>query len=156
MAFFEPVNYATHLNSWPAPSADVALIADFDAVLVKSLASPAMPCATTTQATDAAAVQPGSSADSMSEAGDLQRLADRQHARDAEARGQPAAAEIGDDAGELVEQEQEGERERRVAELEEMQQHQHAQRAVDQGEAPVGGGDDQVVACAGAITLPLR
>ncbi len=65
MAFFEPVKYATHLNSWPAPSADVALMADFDAVLVKSLASPAMPCATTTQATEAAAVQPGSSADSM-------------------------------------------------------------------------------------------
>ena len=65
MAFFEPVKYATHLNSCPAPWADVALMADFDAVLVKSLASPAMPCATTTQATEAASVQPGSSADSM-------------------------------------------------------------------------------------------
>ena len=53
IAFFEPVNQATHLNSWPLPSADVALIADFDAVLVKSLATPAMPCATTTQATEA-------------------------------------------------------------------------------------------------------
>jgi len=53
------------LKSWPAPSADVALIADFDAVLVKSFASPAMPWAATTQATDAAAVQPGSSADSI-------------------------------------------------------------------------------------------
>ncbi len=145
MAFFEPVKYATHLNNWPAPSADVALMADFDAVLVKSLASPAMPCAATTQATEAASVQPGSSADSMARPAICKRLADRQHARDAEARGQPAAAQIGDDAGEFVEQEQESEREGRVAELEEMQQHQHAQRAVDQGEAPVGRRDDQVM-----------
>ena len=91
----------------------------------------------------------------MHEAGDLQRLPDGQHARDAEARRQPAAAQVGDDAGELVEQEQERQRERRVAELEEVQQHQHAQRAVDQGEAPVGGRDDQVVARAPAvIALP--
>ena len=70
IAFFEPVNQATHLNSWPEPppsleAADVALIADFDAVLVRSLATPAMPCAPTTQATDAAAVQAGSSIDSI-------------------------------------------------------------------------------------------
>jgi len=43
MAFFEPVKKATHLNSCPAPSTDVALIADLEAVLVKSLARPAMP-----------------------------------------------------------------------------------------------------------------
>ena len=65
MAFFEPVKYATHLKSWPAPSADVALMADLDAVFVKSLASPAMPCAATTQATDAATVQAGSSIESI-------------------------------------------------------------------------------------------
>jgi hypothetical protein len=65
MAFFEPVNHATQRNSWPLPSAEVALMADLDAVLVTSLATPAMPCATTTQATEAAAVQPGSSKESM-------------------------------------------------------------------------------------------
>ena len=35
----------------------------------------------------------------MSEAGDLQRLPDRQHARDAEARAQASRRQIGDDAG---------------------------------------------------------
>ena len=59
MAFFEPVNQATQRNSWPLPSVEVALIADFEAVLVTSLAIPAMPCARTTQITDAAALQPG-------------------------------------------------------------------------------------------------
>ncbi len=66
MAFFEPVNQATHRKSCPLPSAEVALIADFEAVLVRSLATPAMPWAITTHATDAAAPQPGSSADSIS------------------------------------------------------------------------------------------
>ena len=66
MAFFEPVNQATHLKSWPAAAPAVALMADFEAVLVKSLASPAMPCAATTQATEAAAVHAGSRADSIS------------------------------------------------------------------------------------------
>ena len=65
IAFFEPVNQATHLKSWPEPSAAVALMADFDAVLVKSFARPAIPWAATTQATEAAAVQAGSSTDSM-------------------------------------------------------------------------------------------
>ena len=37
----------------------------FDAVLVRSLAMPAMPCANTTQATEAAALQVGSRPDSM-------------------------------------------------------------------------------------------
>ena len=65
MAFFEPVNQATHLKSWPAPSALVALMADLEAVLVKSFASPAMPCAATTHATASAADHAGSRADSM-------------------------------------------------------------------------------------------
>ena len=145
IAFFEPVNHATQRNSCPLPSAEVALIADLDAVLVTSLAMPAMPCATTTQATDAAALQPGFKRRQHDQAGDLQRLPDGQHARNAETRGEPAAAEIGGDAGRLVQQEQERERERRVAEAEEMQQHQHAQGAVDQGKAPVRGRDDGVV-----------
>ena len=58
MAFLLPVNQATHLNSWPAPCswacAEVTLMADLLAVLVKSLATPQMPCASTTQATDMA------------------------------------------------------------------------------------------------------
>ena len=66
IAFFEPVNQATHRNNCPLPSAEVALIADFDAVLVRSLATPAMPWAITTHATDATAPHPGSSADSIS------------------------------------------------------------------------------------------
>ena len=45
------------------------------------------------------------------EARDLQELADREHAWDAEANRQPAADQVRQDAGELVEQEQEGERE---------------------------------------------
>jgi hypothetical protein len=30
IAFFEPVNQATHLNNWPLPPSEVALIADFE------------------------------------------------------------------------------------------------------------------------------
>ena len=44
------MNQATHLNDWPFPPSDVALIADFEAVLVMSLATPEMPCAITAQA----------------------------------------------------------------------------------------------------------
>ena len=68
MAFLLPVNQATHLNNWPAPCslacAAVTLMADLLAVLVRSLATPQMPCATTTQATDMAAVHAGLSMDS--------------------------------------------------------------------------------------------
>ena len=59
IAFFEPVNQATQRNNCPSRPREVALIADFDAVLVRSLATPAMPCAPTTQATDNAAPQAG-------------------------------------------------------------------------------------------------
>ena len=64
VAFFEPVNQATQRNNCPAPSCAVALIALLAAVLVRSLAMPHSPCAPTTQATDNAAPQPGSSPDS--------------------------------------------------------------------------------------------
>jgi hypothetical protein len=86
MAFLLPVNQATHLNSWLLPPSSalacacVTLMADLLAVLVRSLATPQMPCATTTQATDIAAVQPGLSSDSSSEAGDLRDQAHGQHA----------------------------------------------------------------------------
>ena len=68
MAFLLPVNHATHLNNWPEPWflawSAVILMADLLAVLVRSLATPQMPCATTTQATDIAAVHAGLSSES--------------------------------------------------------------------------------------------
>ena len=76
-------------------------------------------------------------------------MAGRQHARDAEARRQPAAADVGEDARGLIQQEQEGQHERRVAEAIEVQQHQHPDRAVGDGEQEIGAGDDRVVADAG-------
>ena len=46
MAFFEPVNQATQRKR-PSPSSILTtLMADFEAVLVMSLARPEMPCAT--------------------------------------------------------------------------------------------------------------
>ena len=67
MAFLLPVNQATHLKSWPEPDSAVpavSLMADLLAVLVRSLATPHTPCASTTQATDIAAVQSGDSCES--------------------------------------------------------------------------------------------
>jgi hypothetical protein len=146
MAFFEPVNHATQRNSWPLPSAEVALMADLDAVLVTSLLDPGDALCHHHPGRRGRRGPAGVEQGEHDQAHDLQGLADRQHTRDAEARGQPAAAEIGGDTGGLVEQEQEGEREGRVAEPEEVQQHQHAQRPVDQGETPIRGRDDGVVA----------
>ena len=80
------------------------------------------------------------------EAQDLQAQPGHQHARNAEARRQPAAAEIGEDAGELIQYEQRGQHERRVAQRVEVQQHQHAQGAVRQGEAPITCRNDQIIA----------
>ena len=115
-----------------------------------------MPCASTTQATDSAALQAGSSADSIS------RPAICRIWPVISMRGMPKRAasqpppSIGEDAGRLIQQEQERQHERRVAEAVEMQQHQHAQRAVGEREAPVRGGDDGVVADPGHISAPLR
>src|SRR5579863_4506032 len=60
VAFFDTVNHATQRNNCPAPSVDVALIALFDAVLVRSFATPATPWAITTQMTDTTAPHAGS------------------------------------------------------------------------------------------------
>ena len=49
------------------------------------------------------------------------------------------------DAEEFIEQEQERQFQRRVAECVKVQQNQHPQRAVGQGEPPIGSGDDDVV-----------
>ena len=63
IAFLLPVKKATHLNSWPEASPAVALMADLLAVLVRSLATPQMPCAPTTHATDSATDHVGDNAD---------------------------------------------------------------------------------------------
>ena len=127
-----------------SPSA--ILMADFEAVLVRSLATPQMPWASDHPGHGEAGSPAGRQGREHQKAGDLRRQSDRQHAGDAEAGGQPAADQVGGDARCFIEQEQERQRERRIAELEEVQQHQHAQRAIREGEAPVGGGDDGVVA----------
>ena len=69
IAFLLPVKKATQRNNCPeaAPpeaAAWVSLMADLLAVLVRSLATPQMPCASTTQATEKAALQPGDMAES--------------------------------------------------------------------------------------------
>src|ERR1700716_2508284 len=61
------------------------------------------------------------------------------------ARGQPAADKIRDDAKELVQEKQKRELDRRVAELIEVQEHQHAQRAVGQRERPVRRSNSGIV-----------
>ncbi len=63
VAFLDPVNQATQRNSWLLPSTEVILMADLEAVLVMSLATPATPCAATTQITDTAAPHAGLSSD---------------------------------------------------------------------------------------------
>ena len=50
----------------------------------------------------------------------------------------PSAEEIRDDPEELIEQEQERDGNAVVAELVKMQNHQHPERAVGDGEAPIG------------------
>ena len=63
-----------------------------------------------------------------------------------EAGGEPAADEVGDDAEDLVEEEQRGDLERGVAALVEVEEHEHADRAVRDGVGPVRAGDERVVA----------
>ena len=69
MAFFDPVNQATQRNrrlsaSSARASFSATLMADFEAVLVRSLATPQIPWAMTTQATEATAVHSGDRAES--------------------------------------------------------------------------------------------
>jgi hypothetical protein len=58
---------------------------------------------------------------------------------------QPAPIEVGEDPEELIEQKQAGNLKAGKAELVEMEQHQHAQSAIAQGESPVGAGDHHVL-----------
>jgi hypothetical protein len=145
-AFFEPVSSATQRNSGPWASAGRSvLIALLLLILVRSLATPDSACAAITYATEAARAQLGASADSIPSAAICSARPQERHPH-AEARRDPPAEQVGDDAEQLVEQEQERELDRRVAEAVEVQQHQHPQRAVGQRERPVGGGHDDVVA----------
>ena len=59
IAFLLPVNTAIHLNNWPEALPVVALMAELLAVLVRSLVTPRMPCASTTRATDGTTHQVG-------------------------------------------------------------------------------------------------
>ena len=68
---------------------------------------------------------------------DLRREAGEQRRLEAEARRDPAADEVRDDAEELVEQEQRGDGEGRVAALVEEEQHEHAACTVGDRAGPV-------------------
>ena len=57
----------------------------------------------------------------------------------------PTAVEVGDHPEELVKEKQKGDLEGCVAELVEMEHHQHPQGTVGEGEGPVVGGDDAVL-----------
>ena len=59
---------------------------------------------------------------------------------------EPAADQVGDNTEKFVKEKEQGDLDRRVTELMEMLQDQHAQSAVGQGEAPVGSGYQRVVA----------
>ena len=66
--------------------------------------------------------------------------------RDAQPEPRPdlATDEIGDNAHQLAQPERKGQVEGREAKGMKVQQHQHAQRHIRQGEGPLGGGDDGV------------
>ncbi len=89
-------------------------------------------------------------------AGDLRAQTDEQHAGDAVTRCQPAPDEVGGNAGGLVEQKKQGQGQRRIPELVKVQQHQHAQGAVGESKAPVGGCHHQVIGTRRAHQSPTR
>src|SRR5260370_25111380 len=78
---------------------------------------------------------------------DVPCLPYRKQAGNTETGCKVAAREIGGYSRRLIEQEQEGQRKRRIAEAEKVKQHQHAQGAVDQRKPPIGGSDDKIDAC---------
>ena len=82
--------------------------------------------------------------------GDLGAEPHEEGALEAEARGQIAAAEVGDDAEEFVKQEQRRNLQGAVTELIEVEQYQHPDRPVRQRVRPVGERHDGVVADGGA------
>jgi len=72
---------------------------------------------------------------------DLDRESGEEGGLEAELGGDPAADEVGDDAEDLVEEEEGGNFEGAIAELVEVEQHQHPAGAVGQRVGPVGAGD---------------
>lgn len=64
----------------------------------------------------------------------------------AQARAQPTANQVGNHPKKLIEQKQCRDLQRAVAKRMEMQHHQHAQRAIGEGESPVVASDQQVLA----------
>ena len=146
-AFLEPVRRATHLNSAPSsPSGTTTLIALLALILVRSLAIPESACAAITYA------DRGQPRPLRLQQGEHDQRADLKHQPAIQgdlqsgSRGDPSTQKIGDDAEEFVEQKQERDLDGAVAKTVEMQQHQHPQRAVGEREAPVGPGDQRVVA----------
>ena len=77
---------------------------------------------------------------------DLDRQAHRQRDPEAEASSKPAPEQVGNDAGHLIEDEQRGDLQRRVAELVEVEQHQRARRPIDERLGPVSARSHGVVA----------
>jgi hypothetical protein len=146
MAFLLPVKKATHLKRVPLASARGQLDGRLAGRLGQVLGDAAEPLRQHHPGDRHRRPQSGETAESSRKPSDLRGQAHGQHALDAVARGQPAADQVGHHARRLIEQEEEGQREGRVAEPEEVQQHQHAQRAIGEREAPIGGGDDGVVA----------
>ena len=69
IAFFDPVNSATHLYSAPCASlGSTSLMALLELILVRSLATPEIPCTSNTYVTETAADQSGCNADSANKA----------------------------------------------------------------------------------------
>ena len=138
IAFLLPVKKATHLNSWPEASPAVSLDGGFAGGLGQVLghAADALGQSPPRPPTRPPST-PADSADSSRKPMICVARPTASMRCDAVARGQPAADQVGHHAHRLVQQEQEGQREGRVAQAVEVQQHQHAQRAVAEREAPV-------------------
>ncbi len=117
----------------------------FELIFVMSLAIPLKACETMTQATTS---QPGGARRSR-QCHELGAEADEERGLQPEAGADVAAEEIGDDAEDFVEDEQRSHRKRGVAEVVEVEQHQHAGGAVGNGIGPVGRGNQDVVAQTG-------
>ena len=76
---------------------------------------------------------------------DLQQGAGPEGQPQAITRTDPAAIEVGENTKELIEEEEKSNLKRAVAELVEVEHHQHAQGAIGEGEGPVVGGNDAVL-----------
>ncbi len=89
----------------------------FELILVRSLATPDSACRPMTNTTEIHSAQLGFWNVSADEGDDLQAESGEQRAVEPGAGADPAAEQVGDDPHELVGEEQERDRDRRVAEL---------------------------------------